>query len=169
MKFSWQWIKELTDGLEADAHELARLITMKTAECEGVEEVAPALRDASVARVVSAEPIAGGGHNQVVVADTAKYGRKTVVCGAPNCRPGALTVYVPLATKRISGVDSEGMLASGAELGINRDTAGIVELESESAMLAPDSIIEVDNKSLTHRPDLWGHHGIAREVAAITH
>ena len=60
-------------------------------------------------------------------------------------------------------------LASGAELGINRDTAGIVELESESAMLAPDSIIEVDNKSLTHRPDLWGHHGIAREVAAITH
>ena len=36
-------------------------------------------------------------------------------------------------------------------------------------MLAPDTIIEVDNKSLTHRPDLWGHHGMAREVAAITH
>ena len=33
--------------------------------------------------------------------------------------------------------------------------------------LAPDFIIEVDNKSLTHRPDLWGHYGMAREVAAI--
>ena len=31
----------------------------------------------------------------------------------------------------------------------------------------PDQIIEIDNKSLTHRPDLWGHHGMAREVAAI--
>ena len=37
------------------------------------------------------------------------------------------------------------------------------------ALLAPDTVIEVDNKSLTHRPDLWGHHGMAREVAAITH
>ena len=34
--------------------------------------------------------------------------------------------------------------------------------------LAPDWIIEIDNKSLTHRPDLWGHYGMAREVAAIT-
>ena len=31
-----------------------------------------------------------------------------------------------------------------------------------------DHVIEVDNKSLTHRPDLWGHYGMAREVAAIT-
>jgi phenylalanyl-tRNA synthetase beta chain len=30
-----------------------------------------------------------------------------------------------------------------------------------------DSIIEIDNKSLTNRPDLWGHLGMAREVAAI--
>ncbi len=59
------------------------------------------------------------------------------------------------------------MLASGLELGINRDHAGIVELETE-ALLAPDTVIEVDNKSLTHRPDLWGHYGMAREVAAIT-
>src|SRR5450756_101663 len=58
------------------------------------------------------------------------------------------------------------MLASGAELGINRDHAGLVELGSLDGC-APDSIIEIDNKSITHRPDLWGHHGMAREVAAI--
>jgi len=60
------------------------------------------------------------------------------------------------------------MLASGLELGINRDHRGIVELDME-VLLAPDTVIEVDNKSLTHRPDLWGHYGMAREVAAITH
>src|SRR5271155_4079175 len=73
MKFSYQWIRELVPGLETDPRELMRLITMKTAECEGLEQ-------------------------------------------------------------------------AGA-----------------------DTIIEVDNKSLTHRPDLWGHYGMAREVAAITH
>ena len=59
------------------------------------------------------------------------------------------------------------MLASGLELGINRDHSGIVESATEM-LPAPDTIIEVDNKSLTHRPDLWGHYGMAREVAAIT-
>jgi phenylalanyl-tRNA synthetase beta chain len=59
------------------------------------------------------------------------------------------------------------MLCSAAELGINRDHSGIIELK-EKFDLHPDWIIEVDNKSLTHRPDLWGHFGMAREVAAIT-
>ena len=64
------------------------------------------------------------------------------------------------------------MLASGAELGLNRDHSGIVDLDAEPGApvpgCRPDCIIEIDNKSLTHRPDLWGHHGMAREVAAIT-
>ena len=144
-----------------------RLITMKTAECEGLEEVGAQLAEASVARVKDVEWIAGS-HNQIVVVETARYGTKSVVCGAPNCKPGMLTAYLPLAPKVIDGVESDGMLASALELGIGRDHAGIVELESE-ALLAPDTVIEVDNKSLTHRPDLWGHHGMAREVAAITH
>src|SRR5579862_4747022 len=64
------------------------------------------------------------------------------------------------------------MLASAAELGINRDGAGIVELDVEVGAAIEgcerDSVIEIDNKSLTHRPDLWGHFGMAREVAAIS-
>src|SRR5262249_29652402 len=99
--------------------------------------------------------------------EPARYGTKTVVCGAPNCRPGMLSVYVPVGAAVIHGVESDGMLASGLELGINRDHSGIVELGSE-VLPAPDTAIEVDNKSLTHRPDLWGHHGMAREAAAIT-
>ena len=77
-----------------------------------------------------------------------------------------MTAYVPLEKKVVNGVESDGMLASGAELGINRDHEGIVELGSLDGC-APDRIIEIDNKSITHRPDLWGHFGMAREVAAI--
>ena len=165
MKFSYNWLRELVRDLDTSPQELERLITIKTAECEGVEEVGAALTAACEATVLSAEPM-GKGHNQKTVVETTKYGTKTVVCGAPNCRVGLRTVYVPLGTKTIEGVESEGMLASAAELGINRDHAGVLELLAPLA-LAPDFIIEVDNKSLTHRPDLWGHYGMAREVSAI--
>ncbi|HTR38654.1 MAG TPA: phenylalanine--tRNA ligase subunit beta [Bryobacteraceae bacterium] len=167
MKFSYRWLHELVPGLDATLPvELMRLITMKTAECEGLEHVGAKLADASVARVKEVEWIAGS-HNQIAIVETAHYGTKRVVCGAPNCKPGMLTVYLPLAPKVIEGVESDGMLASALDLGIGSDHSGIAELESE-LLLAPDSIIEVDNKSLTHRPDLWGHHGMAREIAAIT-
>jgi phenylalanyl-tRNA synthetase beta chain len=167
MKFSYNWIREMVPGLDIEPRDLMRLITTKTAECEGLEVVGEPLAAASLARVISVEKISGS-HNQIAVVETRLYGTKTVVCGAPNCRAGMLTVYVPASIAVIQGVESDGMLASGLELGINRDHAGIVELEAEQLLMA-DSVIEVDNKSLTHRPDLWGHYGMAREVAAITH
>src|SRR6204780_4301884 len=163
MKFSYNWLRELVDGLTEPPKELMRLITLKTAECEGLEETGAMLAKADEARIVTVEPL---GKNVKAVVATADYGIKTVVCGAPNCRPGLKTVYVPLGKKTIDGVESDGMLASGSELGLNRDHAGIVELK-EKLTLKPDWVIEVDNKSLTHRPDLWGHYGMAREVAAI--
>jgi phenylalanyl-tRNA synthetase beta chain len=166
MKFSYNWIREYVPALDTPARQLERLITMRTAECESIEETGALLAQAVTARVVSVEPIPGS-HNAKAVIETAAYGGKVVVCGAPNCRPGVLTVYVPIGKKVINGVESDGMLASGAELGLNRDAAGIIELAGELGIV-PDTIIEIDNKSITHRPDLWGHYGMAREVAAIT-
>jgi len=168
LKCSYDWISELVQGLDLTPRDLERLITMKTAECEGIEEVGALLAGASTAKVLSLEPIAGG-HNVKAVVETERYGVKTVVCGAPNCRAGVTTVYVPLGIKNIEGIESDGMLASGAELGVNRDGAGILEDGAvHSPALQPDHIIEIDNKSITHRPDLWGHLGMAREVAAIS-
>jgi phenylalanyl-tRNA synthetase beta chain len=164
MKFSYSWLRDLVDGLTESPQELMHLITLKTAECEGLEETGALLAQACEARVVTVEPL---GKNVKAVVATANYGIKTVVCGAPNCRPSLRTVYVPLGKKTIDGVESDGMLASASELGISRDHAGIIEL-TETLRLTSDWIIEVDNKSLTHRPDLWGHYGMAREVAAIT-
>jgi phenylalanyl-tRNA synthetase beta chain len=170
LKFSYNWIRELVEDLEYAPGPLEKLVTMKTAECEGIEVAGALLERACAARVESVEPIEGS-HNVKAVVDAGRYGRKTVVCGAPNCRAGVLTAYVPIGSKVIHGVESDGMLASAAELGINRDHEGIVELDSQVgapvAGCVPDSVIEIDNKSITHRPDLWGHHGMAREVAAI--
>ena len=165
MKFSYQWLSEMVQGLDTPAKDLARAITLKTAECEGVERVGAVLEGAAEALVVAVEPM-GAGHNRKAIVETMRYGQKHVVCGAPNCRVGLRTVYVPIGKKTIDGVESDGMLASVAELGIGRDHTGIIELGA-AFTLTPDFVIEVDNKSLTHRPDLWGHHGMAREVAAI--
>src|SRR6267154_1982590 len=165
MKFSYNWIREFVPGLTQAALPLERLITMKTAECEGIEEVGVALAGARIARVEAVAPIPDSRSVKAVV-DLGGLGLRTVVCGAPNCRAGMLTVWVPVGRKMIHGIDSDGMLAAGVELGVNRDHAGIIETGSLDR-LVPDSIIEIDNKSITHRPDLWGHHGMAREVAAI--
>jgi len=166
MKFSYQWLSELVPDLALPPQELMRLITLKTAECEGVEEVGRELAKACAARVISVEPMPDG-HNRKAVVETERYGTKAVVCGAPNCRVGLVTAYLPVGKAVIHGVESDGMLSSGKELGINNDHTGIVELHGDWT-LKPDHVIEVDNKSLTHRPDLWGHHGMAREAAALS-
>jgi phenylalanyl-tRNA synthetase beta chain len=178
VKFSFNWLSELVEGADLPPAELGRLITMQAAECEGVENVCGFLAEVCAARILSAEPM--GGHNLRAIVDTGRYGIRTVVCGAPNCRAGLISAYVPAGVRlgdreigkvAIGGVESDGMLASGAELGLNRDAAGILELDAEPGAAvprcSPDSIIEIDNKSITHRPDLWGHHGLAREISAI--
>lgn len=181
MKFSYNWLNSLLDGPRQSPQALSNLITMKTAESEGVEAWGEAFARVVVARVETAELVPD---SRIVKAevDAGALGRKTVVCGAPNCRAGLLTAFVPpgvtvdgkeIRETTIRGVLSQGMLASGSELGINKDYEGILELSGvEPGDPVPgceqDWIIEIDNKSLTHRPDLWGHYGMAREVAAIT-
>ncbi len=181
MKFSYQWLCELAPGLNTPPAELKRLITMKTAECEGIEPVGAQFNKVRVARVLSVDTLPKG-KNKAVMIEVGNGKQVRVVCGAPNVRVGLLAPWVPPGTTvgdltisriAIEGVESEGMLASAAELGINRDQSGLLELDGVAPgqpleKLAPDWIFEIDNKSLTHRPDLWGHYGMAREVAAIT-
>jgi phenylalanyl-tRNA synthetase beta chain len=180
LKFSYRWIQEMVHGLEIEAPALERLLTIKTAECEGIEAVGTHFATAVAARVLTVEPLPKG-RNKLVTLDSGDGGVHTVVCGAPNVRPGLVAVWLPpdtlfegevLSSKIFDGVVSEGMLASAKELGLGNDGDTLLELEGLKAgdrlpKLSPDWIIEIDNKSLTHRPDLWGHYGLAREVAAI--
>ncbi len=97
---------------------------------------------------------------------------------------------VELKEAELRGVKSIGMICAADEVGIGKgelpqggpfgaigeNAEGVVDLSSlnlkvgsplAEALGRSDTIIEVDNKSLTHRPDLWGHYGIARECATI--
>src|SRR5579884_1040985 len=98
MKFSYNWLRELAPGLNVEPRELGRLITMKTAECEGVETYGAALEQVAVARIVAVDAIPGSPNVKAVV-HAGRYGERTVVCGAPNCRPGVTTIYAPAGAK----------------------------------------------------------------------
>lgn len=114
-----------------------------------------------------------------------------VVCGAPNVKEGMLVAWLPpktvvpethgtaepflLSSKPLRGVVSNGMLASARELDLYDDHAGILEIDKEAAPGASfaelyelnDYLLDIENKSLTHRPDAFGVIGFAREVAGI--
>lgn len=115
-----------------------------------------------------------------------------LVCGAPNVKTGMLAAWIPpggtvpstlgkdgemvLEAREIRGVVSNGMLASAHELDISEDHSGIVELQSGDAkagaklvdvLKLDDHIIDIENKMFTHRPDLFGQLGVAREIAGI--
>jgi len=182
MKFSANWIAGLVPGLAVTPQELGALITTKTAECEGTEAYAPFLDHVRLARVIEVRPIEGS-RNVCATIDAGPLGQKHVVCGASNCRAGILAAWVmpgaelaggkKIGRANVSGLESEGMLAAGDEIGINREHGGILEFSAGNPGdplpgILPDHVIEIDNKSLTHRPDLWGHYGMAREVAAFT-
>jgi phenylalanyl-tRNA synthetase beta chain len=114
-----------------------------------------------------------------------------VVCGAPNVRVGIMAAWlapgvtlpetfddpkpVVLEARSLRGVVSNGMLASPKELGLGESHEGILEITKDvkpgdafaDAYELNDYLLDIENKSLTHRPDTFGIVGFAREVAGI--
>jgi phenylalanyl-tRNA synthetase beta chain len=114
-----------------------------------------------------------------------------VVCGAPNVRQGIMVAWLPpqstvpetfgdaepfvLSVRPLRGVNSNGMLASAKELDLFDDHTGILEIDKDCApgtgfaelYELDDYLLDIENKSLTHRPDAFGVIGFAREVAGI--
>ena len=180
MKISLNWINDFIDISNIDPRDIAHKLTVRTAETEGTYIISEHYSDIVAARIEEAVKITDKHYKCTVKADR-KY---TVISGAPNTQSGINCIFVKpggnlddmkIDTKEIAGVISEGMLLSGKELGINNDHSGIMTLDNgiepdtdiNSIIEFNDSIIEIDNKSLTHRPDLWGIYGFAREIAAI--
>ena len=114
-----------------------------------------------------------------------------VVCGAPNVHQGMLAVWIApgaivpktynnenfkMGTRKLRGYESNGMLAGIDELDLGDDDSGIVEINPKDAKPGDkfadifdlnDVILDIENKSLTHRPDCFGLIGFAREIAGI--
>jgi len=186
MKISLNWIKDFVQiDKNLTSKELVEKITLSICEVEGFEETGEHLNHVIVAEVTAIEPHPDANKLSLVTVNTGT-GETKVVCGASNFKPGDKVPYAGLGTRlpgdflikkaTIRGVESEGMLCAEDELGFSEDHEGLMILPAESktggtlADLFPDQldvIMEIDNKSITHRPDLWGHYGFARELGAV--
>lgn len=186
MLISLNWIKDFVDVPALAPTEIGRLMTLATAEVEGVKAPGNHLKNIRVVETLETKPHPNAEKLRLVTFKNAEGQIAEVVCGAPNVRPGLRVAYAPIGTtmpnglvleaKKIRDVMSHGMLCSKAELGVGDDHDGIWELPSDTPLgktlgeilgTSEDTIIEIDNKSLTHRPDLWGHYGMAREFATV--
>lgn len=186
MKISLDWISDFVDLQGVSPQDLAERLTLATAEVEDLHFIRRYTQGVLVGRVTACEAIEGqaaGGLRRVEVdCGTRRY---ESVCGAPNVVPGMVSAFAPagvtlagetvIVEQTVAGRRSEGVLCSAAELGMSHWHEGILEIPEGipvgtplDALIPPeDVLIEIDNKSLTHRPDLWGHYGFAREIAVI--
>lgn len=184
MFISINWIKDFVNLDGIDIKDLIYKFTMSTAEVEGIIEYGKNTRDVVVAKVLSVENVENSKKLHKLVVD---IGDKKVncICGAPNVKEGIKVAFakegslvngLSITKTTIAGHESSGMCLSEKELGISDDNSGIMILDDKynigedikNIIPIDDIIYEIDNKSLTNRPDLWGHYGIAREIAAIT-
>ncbi len=184
MFVSINWIKEYVDLEGLDIKKLINSFTLATAEVEDIIVKGEDLRDVVVGEILSIEnhPNSKKLHLLKVDGGDRIY---DVVCGAPNVRENMKIAFVKaggrvpageITKATVAGFESEGMCCSAFELGLSDDKSGLMEIDVDAPNgtnlkdIYPidDIIFEVDNKSLTNRPDLWGHYGIAREFAALT-
>lgn len=188
MWISLNWLRKLADFPEINIKEFSNKVTMSIAEVEGFKQTHPHLSQVYSAKILEIEKIPETDHLQVTKIDTGKEVLQ-VVCGAPNIEVGDIVPLAKVGTVlplegdktlkikkgKLKGVESFGMLCSARELKLSNDHGGIMKLDKNTALDLPlstiletsDTLLEIDNKSITHRPDLWGHLGFAREVVAI--
>jgi phenylalanyl-tRNA synthetase beta chain len=184
MKISLEWLGQYVDLSGIEPQVIAQELTMKTAEVEELLCVERSLEGVLVGQVLEMQPVAGSDKLTLVKVDLG--GRQVQsVCGAPNLRLGMKSPFAPVGVclaggqlverASLAGHDSQGVLCSAKELGLGEFHEVVMDLPADTptgarlADLVPaqDYLIDIDNKSLTHRPDLWGHYGFARELAAI--
>ena len=182
MKFTLPWLKEHLNT-SASLDEIVDKLTMIGLEVERVEDKAKDYEAFKVAQIISAEQHPNADRLRVCQVDTGTGKPLQVVCGAPNARAGLKTVlglpgtYIPakditLSVGKIRGVESQGMMISGAEIGFDDDADGIIEMPADAPIGRPfaevlgmnEPVIEIN---LTpNRPDCTGVTGIARDLGA---
>jgi len=182
MKFSENWLREhIQTSVDRDA--LAAALTAIGLEVEELTPLGDGLDKVVVAEIVAAAKHPEADRLQVCEVDAGTHGRLQIVCGAPNARVGlkaplamvgAKIGEITIKTAKLRGVESNGMLCSAKELGLDVDASGLLELPADAPVGAPlaeylglpDSSIEL--KLTPNRADCFGIRGIAYDVAAAT-
>ena len=196
MKVSLNWIRDYVQlPADADLKKLAYDLTMSTVEVEDAIDLGASFHDMVVGVINTIEQHPNA--DKLKVCKTDIGGRvEDIVCGGSNLRegmkvavalPGAMCKWhgegdlVEIKKSKLRGVDSYGMICGAVEIGLadlfpTKEEAHILDLSDfdapagtplADALDLNDIILEIDNKSMTNRPDLWGHYGIAREIAAL--
>ncbi|MFA5076164.1 MAG: phenylalanine--tRNA ligase subunit beta [Patescibacteria group bacterium] len=196
MYISLNWLKKYVDIPKGFlAADLAAKLTACTVEVEGWKKEGELLDNVVVGKILEIKDHPNADKLKLVVVDIGK--KKTeVVCGGTNLKKGMLVALAKIGARvnwhgagqieelkpvKIRGVESQGMICLSSEIGLqdimpDKSDTEILDLSHlklkvgqplAEALHLDDTILEIDNKSLTHRPDLWGHYGLARELAAI--
>ncbi|MCL1876001.1 MAG: phenylalanine--tRNA ligase subunit beta [Synergistaceae bacterium] len=196
MKLSLDWIKDYVNiPQDIELSRIAYDLTMSTVEVEGMIDLGGKFDKMVVGVVNRILPHPNADKLKICVTDLGSEERE-IVCGGINLRegmkvavakPGALVRWhgagdlVEIGKAKVRGVESYGMICASSEIGLFdlfpfTEEATIVDLSEfdarpgdnlAEALCMNDVILEIDNKSLTNRPDLWGHYGIAREISAL--
>ncbi len=185
MFLSMNWISDFVDLSGIDKLDLIHRFSLSTAEVENeIFMKGSDIDGIVVAQIVSVEDHPESKKLHLLKVDCGEAELVDVVCGAPNVQVGMKTAFaklgarlgdITIAPRKLAGYTSHGMCCSESEIGISDDNSGIMVItddipvgtELKSVYGIEDIVFEVDNKSLTNRPDLWGHYGIAREFAAL--
>jgi len=197
MKVSLNWLRYLNDKYHVSADpapdgidKLVERIGLQLGAVEEVLNLGQRYKGVLVAKVISAEKHPNADKLKICIIDAGHENTSQVVCGAPNVKAGQLVAWIPpgatvpstydkdpfvLEAREIRGEMSNGMIASAKELGLGDDHEGILVIDEPAkpgqafaeVYRLDDYIIDIENKMFTHRPDLFGMLGIAREVAGI--
>ncbi len=197
MKLSLNWIKDyvkIPDDM--DLSRLAYDLTMSTVEVEGVHDLGKSFDKIVVGEIKEVLPHPNADKLRICKVDIADGEIKDIVCGGSNLYsgqsvvvacPGAMVRWhgegepVEIKNAKLRGVPSFGMICGASEVGLldlfpvndDHEIMDVTALNIKAgtpladALNLNDIILEIDNKSMTNRPDLWGHYGIARELAAL--
>ena len=198
MKVSLNWIKDYVDlPADMDLKRLSYDLTMSSVEVEDTIELGKQFDNMVVGQIKTIEQHPNADKLKVCKTDIGGE-IKDIVCGGSNLAegmkvavalPGAMCKWhgegelVEIKKSKLRGVESYGMICGAVEIGLadlfpTKEEAHILDLSEfdapagtplADALDLNDIILEIDNKSMTNRPDLWGHYGIARELAALYH
>ena len=197
MKISLNWIKKYVDlPKDLTNEQIAYDLTLRTVEVEGVENTKDKFHDIVVGKILEVKDHPNADTLKVCIVDVGEDSPKQIVCGGSNLykdelvvvsKPGSEVYWhgedelVKIKETKMRGESSYGMICGATEVYLEQlfptdDETIIVDLSGIDCKVGDsiadvlhldDTILEIDNKSLTNRPDLWGHYGIARELSAI--
>ncbi|NLC75177.1 MAG: phenylalanine--tRNA ligase subunit beta [Clostridiales bacterium] len=197
MKVSLNWIRRYIDiPADLTDEQIAYDLTMRTVEVEDVVNTAEKYHDIVVGRITEIQAHPNADLLKICIVDIGEAEPVQIVCGGSNLyegenvvvsKPGSFVVWhgegepVKIKETKMRGVPSYGMICAASEVYLDPffhddDERVIVDLGDTpctpgqnvaEVVGMDDTVLEIDNKSLTNRPDLWGHYGIAREIAAI--